>query len=375
MAGVLDRIGNTPLVEFVNLNRSPVRVLHKLEKLNAGGSVKDRPARFIIDEAVRAGRLQPGGTIIESSSGNFGISLAMIGAVRGYRVMVVIDPKITPMNRALLTAYGAELVVVDEMDDTGTYQKTRLAKVKELHRTIPGSFVPNQAFSMNNSEAHYRFTGPEILEQMGGDIGTVVLSVGTAGTIGGVSQFIKERAPLVRIVAVDADGSGIFSKQTHPYALQGLGLGWTPRNLRDLRLIDAVYHVADIDAFSSCRAVARSEGLLLGGSGGAVCFAALALALQAATPGPILTLIADSGERYLDTVYNDDWIEAKGFRLVRSLPHLQERMLALRPLSEEPARCANYRPDWDTALSPDALDGVRMGQPSFENSEAPLTAL
>jgi cystathionine beta-synthase/cysteine synthase A len=358
MSRILDLIGNTPLVEFVNVNRTPVRVLHKLEKFNAGGSVKDRPARFIIDDAVRNGGLRPGGTIIESSSGNFGISLAMIGAVHGYRVIVVVDPKITPMNKALLTAYGAELVVVEQLDDTGTYQKTRLAKVKELQRTIPGSFVPNQGFNMDNSEAHYRLTGPEILEQTGGDVGTLVLSVGTAGTVGGVSQYLKEKAPHVKVVAVDADGSGIFSRNTHSYALQGLGLGWTPRNLRSLRFIDAVYHVKDVDAFSTCRAVAEREGFLLGGSGGAVCFVALALALQSAAPGPIVTLIADSGERYLDTVYNDDWIAAKGFQLVRSFTLLQDRMRALGPTSDDPIRCANYRPDWDRALSPYALDDL-----------------
>jgi 2,3-diaminopropionate biosynthesis protein SbnA len=375
MLGILDLIGNTPLVDFANVNLSPVRVLHKLEKFNAGGSIKDRPARFILDQAVREGRLRPGGTIIESSSGNFGISLAMIGAVKGYRVIIVIDPKITPMNRSLLTAYGAELVVVDRLDDTGTYQKTRLARVKELHQAIPGSFVPNQAFNLANSEAHYRHTGPELLQQTGGDIGTLVLSVGTAGTIGGVSQFLKERAPHIRIVAVDADGSGIFSRNTHPYALQGLGLGWTPRNLRDLRFIDAVYHVKDVDAFSTCRAVAKAEGHLLGASGGAVCFAALALALKGVDRGSIVTVIADSGERYLDTVYNDDWIVAKGLELIAPFPRLQERMLALEPLSEEPVQCANYRPDWDSELSPDEPEDRPVDTPvRLATPRSPLVA-
>jgi cystathionine beta-synthase/cysteine synthase A len=185
-----------------------------------------------------------------------------------------------------------------------------------------------------------------------------VLSVGTAGTIGGVSQFIKENAPHVRIVAVDADGSGIFSRNTHPYALQGLGLGWTPRNLRDLRFIDAVYHVKDVDAFSTCRVVAKAEGFLLGASGGAVCFAALALALKRAPRGPIVAIIADSGERYLDTVYNDEWMATRGLELVESLSGLQDKMRALEPLSEEPVRCANYRPDWDSELSPDGLEDL-----------------
>jgi cystathionine beta-synthase/cysteine synthase A len=355
MSAILDLIGNTPLIEFTNLNKSPLRVLHKLEKFNAGGSIKDRAARFIIDEAVRQGRLRPGGTIIESSSGNFGISLAMLGAVKGYRVIVVVDPKITPMNKSLLIAYGAELVFVDQLDDTGTYQKTRLAKVKKLHRTLPDSFVPNQAFNLDNSEAHYRSTGPELLRQTGGDIGTLVLSVGTAGTVGGVGQFFKEAAPHIRIVAVDADGSGIFSRNTHPYALQGLGLGWTPRSLRDLNCIDAIHQVKDLDAFSTCRAEAKHEGILLGGSGGAVCFVALSLAQQKATPGPIATLIADSGERYLDTVYNDEWLAAKGIKVVQSWRRLRERMMAQRPLSEDPVGCANYRPDWDRELSPNEL--------------------
>jgi 2,3-diaminopropionate biosynthesis protein SbnA len=360
MAGILDLIGKTPLIEFSNLNRSSVRVLHKLEKFNAGGSLKDRPAQYIIEKAVQQGLLRSGGTIIESSSGNFGISLAMIGAINGFRVIIVVDPKITPMNKSLLTAYGAELVTVDQLDDTGSYQKTRLKKVKELHNTIPGSFVPNQTFNLKNSETHYQRTGPEILAQTGGDIETLVLSVGTAGTVGGVSQFIKEKAPQIKVIAVDADGSGIFSRNTHPYALQGLGFGWTLRNLRDLRHIDVVYQVKDVDAFSTCRAVAKNEGILLGGSGGAVCFVALALALSGRVAGPILTVIADSGERYLDTVYNDQWVSAKGYELVHSIPELEDRMRTLRALSDEPIQCANYRPDWDCEFSPSELEDMPL---------------
>lgn len=269
-------IGNTPTVRLRNIAAaSESRLVAKLESANPGGSLKDRAAWHIIRRAEMEGKLQPGATIIESSSGNFGISLAMIGASRNYKVIAIVDPKITPTNRALFDAFGAEVIVVDKKDDAGSYHKTRIALANELHRKIPNSFRPDQCFNPLNSEAHFRTTGRELLADAGQRLTTVVCTVSTGGQLGGIARYCARYAPHVRVVAVDVQGSTVFGGSPHSYLAPGVGLSWTPGNLDDLSAIHEVYKISDEDAFVACRTLVRSEGLLSGVSTGAALLVAL----------------------------------------------------------------------------------------------------
>jgi cystathionine beta-synthase/cysteine synthase A len=193
----------------------------------------------------------------------------MIGAVKGYRVIILVDPKTTPVNLALLKAYGAEVIVVTEKDDSGSYHKTRISLANKLHREISNSFRPDQCFNLLNGEAHYKQTARELYDQCNGKIDAVILSVSTGGQIGGFSKLFKEKDPNIQIIAVDAIGSTIFGGESHGYLLPGMGLSWTPTNIENLRRIDTVYKVQDEHAFIMCRSLARYEGVLCGGSTGA----------------------------------------------------------------------------------------------------------
>lgn len=346
MRNILDTIGNTPLVslsKIVNPNRAKVKL--KLERTNPAGSIKDRPALHIIEDAERRGLLKPGGTLIESSSGNFGISLAMIGAVKGYRVIILVDPKTTALNLAMLRAFGAEVIVVTEQDDSGSYHKTRIALANQLHREIPNSFRPDQCFNPTNSEAHYQLSGPELFAQCNDRVDALVLTVSTGGQAGGFSRFFREHSPATQIIAVDAVGSTIFGGSAHPYLLPGMGLSWTPTNIDDLSRLDEVYKVPDEDAFMACRILARHEGILCGGSSGAALMAALAIADRMSPTETVVCIASDSGERYLPTIYDDAWMQSKGMDLSTSPAVLQKRVGALKPYSRKPMETANYRPD------------------------------
>ncbi|WP_028593087.1 cysteine synthase family protein [Paenibacillus assamensis] len=353
MITILDTVGYSPLVQLRNLvdsDRYDIRL--KLERTNPGGSIKDRPALYIVKEAERRGWLRPGGTIIESSSGNFGISLAMIGAARGYRVIILVDPKTTPTNLALLKAYGAEVIVVTEQDDSGSYHKTRIALANKLHREISNSFRPDQCFSPLNGEAHYKGTAQELFEQCGGELDAVVLTVSTGGQVGGFSRYFREHAPHVKVVAVDAVGSTIFGGQAHSYLLPGMGLSWTPTNIDDLNRIDAVYKAADEDSFMMCRMMAKYEGIMCGGSTGAGMIVALKLALQGESSKKqrIVCIASDNGERYLSTIYNDEWMRERNLDTTLNPTHLLERVSRLAPYSINPIETANYKPELEYLL-------------------------
>ncbi|MBU2707933.1 cysteine synthase family protein [Zooshikella marina] len=306
---ILDSLGNTSLIHINKINQFlNTNVLVKLEKENPGGSIKDRAATFIIEQAEKSGLLQPGGTIIESSSGNFAISLAMIGAIKGYRVMVLVDPKTTKTNIALMKAYGAEVIVVTEKDDTGSYHKTRIAKANQLARENAKSYRPDQCFNVLSSVAHYNSTAKEIYKQTQGKIDGVVCAVSTGGQIGGIAEYFKRYSPRCNIACVDAYGSAVFGGPSHAYKIPGVGLGWTPRNIRDVNKIDYVYRVSDQAAYTASRILCRNEGILVGVSSGAVLLAALKLSLQLKNKHPIIALLGDSGERYLDTLFDDEWL-------------------------------------------------------------------
>ncbi|MFI0479603.1 PLP-dependent cysteine synthase family protein [Actinomadura sp. 9N215] len=353
---ILDVIGGTPVVGLRNLTTpDEAQLVVKLENANPAGSLKDRPAWYIVERAERTGRLRPGGTLIESSSGNFSIALAMIGASRGYRVIAVVDPKLTATNRGLLEAFGAEIITVDEPDDSGSYHKTRIELANRLHREIPGSFRPDQCFNPLNSEAHYRVTARELLAQTR-RLAAIVCTVSTGGQLGGIARAVKEDAPHVKVIGVDVHGSTVFGGEPHAYLTPGVGLSWTPSNLPDLSLVDEVYLVTDQDAFRACRTLVRSEGLLAGVSTGAALTVALSEAMEGKPNQQVAFLAADRGERYLATAFNDDWLKAHDLTTDADPEGLRRRARQLAPHSTRPAvECANYLPDLAAELGSPTL--------------------
>ncbi|WP_394831525.1 cysteine synthase family protein [Pendulispora rubella] len=345
LPGLLDSVGNTPVVRLDNLTMcGEGRLVAKLESANPGGSVKDRAAWHIIRDAEERGLIRRGATIIESSSGNFGIALAMIGASRGYRVIAIVDPKISAVNRSLFAAFGAEVIVVDEKDDSGSYHKTRIAYANRLHREIPGSFRPDQCFNPLNGEAHYQSTARELLAAMGSRLSAVVCTVSTGGQLGGISRYLRRFAPHVKVVGVDVRGSTVFGGEAHGYLTPGVGLSWTPDNLDDLSAVDEVYLLSDEDVFVSCRTLVRAEGVLAGVSTGAALLVACRLAMKASAREHIAFLATDRGERYLQTAFDERWLLEHGMSTDTSLDGLRRRAASLTPFSTNPkVDCANYR--------------------------------
>jgi len=347
---ILETIGHTPLLAIPNTNRPQEgQVLFKYERYNPGGSIKDRAAHYIVREAELRGLLKPGGTIIESSSGNFGISLAMIGAAKGYRVIILVDPKTTAANTALMRAFGAEVIVVTEQDDCGSYHKTRIALANRLAREIDDAFRPDQCFSLLNSEAHYRSTAREIASGCSGRVQSVVAAVSTGGQLGGISRYLKKHVPGARIVGVDAAGSAVFGGPAQSYRIPGIGLGWTPVNL-NMSDVDEAYKITDEQAFLAARAFARHEGILIGPSSGACALVALHLAQQLGPEDRVVCMVADGGDRYIHTLFDDDWMAQQGFAEDVDVESLRELAAQLRPWSEAPAAHSNYQPGLESEL-------------------------
>lgn len=338
---ILDVVGNTPIVKLNNItDKDNANILLKYERTNPGGSIKDRPAKFIIEEAERRGLLKPNGTIIESSSGNFGISLAMIGAAKKYKVIILVDPKVTETNYALLKAYGAEVIVVTEKDDCGNYHKTRISLANKMANEIENSFRPDQCFSYLNSQAHYLSTVREIISDCNENLAAIVIPVSTGGQIGGISRYIKEFYPHIKIIGVDAEGSVAFGGIPHLYKIPGIGLGWTPNNI-DINLIDEIYKLKDEAAFVTARIVARQEGILIGPTSGASLLVGLHLASQFPNTKNILCMGADGGDRYVKTLFNDEWMKENEFSLDTNTSTLNLFLKELNPLNKE--LCENYQ--------------------------------
>jgi cystathionine beta-synthase len=310
---LLDLIGNTPLLrlnERIGKGIIP-SVYAKLEYFNPGGSVKDRIGLKMIEAAERAGKLRPGGTIVEPTSGNTGVGLAMAAALKGYKCVFVLPDKMSNEKIALLKAYGAEVVVTPtnvERESPESYYSVADA----LTRQIPGAFQPNQYFNANNPLSHYETTGPEIWRQTGGKIDYFVAGVGTGGTISGVARYLKEKNPNIKIVGVDADGSLYTGNRARPYKVEGVGEDFIPDTV-DLKLIDEWETVNDRDSFLMCRRVAHEEGLLVGGSGGLALAGALRFASKLKKHAVIVVLLPDSGRSYLSKIYNDEWMRDQGY--------------------------------------------------------------
>ena len=296
---ILEKIGGSPLVEISDrLNQGGARVLAKVEYFNPGGSVKDRIALAMIDEAEKSGALKPGATIIEPTSGNTGVGLALVSAVRGYHLILTMPETMSVERRKLAAAYGAEIVLTP--GEAG--MKGAIAKAEELRDSTPGAVILQQFENPANPAFHYRTTGPEIWAETGGEIAAFVAGVGTGGTVTGTGKFLKERNPAVRIVAVEPDTSAVLSgKQPGPHKIQGIGAGFTPKVL-DVSILDEVIPVAAENAGAVARSAAAKEGLLVGISSGAALWAALELAKREEFAGKtIVALLPDTGERYLST--------------------------------------------------------------------------
>ena len=296
---ILEKIGGSPLVGISDrLNKGGARVLAKVEYFNPGGSVKDRIALAMIDAAEESGALKPGATIIEPTSGNTGVGLALVSAVRGYRLILTMPETMSVERRKLAAAYGAEIVLTPgEAGMMGS-----IAKAEELRNATPGAVILQQFENPANPAFHYRTTGPEIWEATDGEIAAFVCGVGTGGTVTGTGKFLKERNPAVKIIAVEPDTSAVLSGgQPGPHKLQGIGAGFVPKVL-DTSILDEVIPVTAENAGDTARSAAAKEGLLVGISSGAALWAALELAKRAEFAGKtIVALLPDTGERYLST--------------------------------------------------------------------------
>ena len=294
-------IGHTPLMELTNIEKKHglnAKLLAKLEYFNPAGSVKDRIAKAMIDDAETKGLLKPGSVIIEPTSGNTGIGLASVAAARGYRIIIVMPETMSVERRQIMKAYGAELVLTEGAKG----MKGAIAKAEELSKEIPNSFIPGQFVNPANPKAHFETTGPEIFDDTDGKVDIFVAGVGTGGTVTGVGQYLKSRNPSVKVVAVEPKSSAVLSTGVAgPHKIQGIGAGFVP-DVLDTKVYDEIIPVTNEDAFAAGKEIGRSEGVLVGISSGAALWAGIDLAKRPENAGKtIVVLLPDTGDRYLST--------------------------------------------------------------------------
>lgn len=294
-------IGHTPLMELTNIEKKhdlKAKLLAKLEYFNPAGSVKDRIAKAMIDDAETKGLLKPGSVIIEPTSGNTGIGLASVAAARGYRIIIVMPETMSIERRQIMKAYGAELVLTEGAKG----MKGAITKAEELSREIPNSFIPGQFVNPANPKAHFETTGPEIFDDTDGKVDIFVAGVGTGGTVTGVGQYLKSRNPSVKVVAVEPKSSAVLSTGVAgPHKIQGIGAGFVP-DVLDTKVYDEIIPVTNEDAFAAGKEIGRSEGVLVGISSGAALWAVIDLAKRPENAGKtIVVLLPDTGDRYLST--------------------------------------------------------------------------
>ena len=294
-------IGKTPILELTHLEKKydlKAKILAKLEYFNPAGSVKDRIAKAMIDDAEQSGKLKAGSVIIEPTSGNTGIGLAAVAAARGYRIIIVMPETMSVERRQLMKAYGAELVLTEGAKG----MKGAIVKAEELAKEIPNSFIPGQFINPANPKAHYLTTGPEIYEDTDGNVDIFVAGVGTGGTITGVGKYLKSKNPKIRVVAVEPESSAVLSTGVPgAHKIQGIGAGFVP-DVLDTKIYDEIITVSNEDAFETGRLIGKNEGVLVGISSGAAVYAALQLAKRSENEGKtIVVLLPDTGDRYLST--------------------------------------------------------------------------
>lgn len=317
---ILGTLGNTPLVKLNKITRGyKGHYFVKVESFNPGGSVKDRIGLEIIEEAEREGRLRPGGTIVEATSGNTGLGLAIAAAIKGYRCVFTLPDKMSIEKIRLLKAFGAEVIVTPTaVPHESPESYTEVAK--RIVRETPNSILANQYFNPKNPEAHYKTTGPEIWKQTGGQIDYFVCGVGTGGTISGTGKFLKEQNPNIKVIGIDPKGSMLreyfYTKKYNPtlktYKVEGIGQDWLPGTL-NFDVIDDMVEATDKESFLMARRLTREEGIFVGGSAGTAMAGALKYADRVKENEVMVILLPDTGERYLSKVYNDDWMRENGF--------------------------------------------------------------
>lgn len=327
---ILELVGNTPLVRLRKITHGlKPKIFAKLESLNPNGSVKDRIALHMIEVAEREGKLKPGGTIIEATSGNTGAGLAMAAAVKGYRAVFVVLDKVAPEKIALLRAFGAEVVIAPTavpFDHPDSYMNV----ANRLEKETPGAWMARQHFNLSNPESHYLTTGPEIWRQTDGQLNVLVAGAGTGGTITGIAQFLKEKNPKLHVVDSDPEGS-IFSGDTpRPYKVEGIGEDFYPSSY-DPKIVDEYVRVSDRNSFLTARRITREEGILVGGSSGTAMWATLQVAARYDENSTIVVIFPDTGRGYLSKLYSDDWMKENGYMPRFPFAATVEELLRERP--------------------------------------------
>jgi 2,3-diaminopropionate biosynthesis protein SbnA len=302
-------IGHTPLIRLNSIcdDVKGINIFGKLESINPGYSVKDRSALQLIEQAKIDHNLKPGATIVESSSGNMGHALAMLCAINQFNFICVLDPKAPACNVTLVKAFGGKVEMVDTPDENGSFQKRRIAVAKSIAKDRPNCVNLDQYNNPAAIEAHYKTTGPEIYEEMGGKIDVLIGCASTGSHLSGIAKYFKERDPKIHVIGVEPVGSVVFGGEFKPFLQNGTGLSFQPGNILNCH-IDEVIKVSDQDAFGACRRMARKDGLLLGGSSGSVISAANQYMRKINTPCNIVVVLPDGGLKYLETIYDDQWL-------------------------------------------------------------------
>ncbi len=368
---VLDLVGGTPLVRLDRIGRDlPCHLLGKLEHLNPGGSVKDRPARAMLDAAEAAGLLGQGGTVVEPTSGNTGVGLAIVAAVRGYRCIFTVPDKVAEEKRQLLRAYGAEVVVCPTTvppEDPGSYYSV----AERLTAETPGAFQPNQYRNPANPQAHAQTTGPEIWRQTAGRVTHFVAGVGTGGTISGVGRYLKSQRPAVQVIGADPEGSIYSGGSGRPYLVEGIGEDFWPATY-DPTVVDRVVPVSDRDSFLTARRFTREEGIFAGGSTGTALWAALQVGRSLGPDDVVVVLVPDSGRGYLTKLYDDGWMADHGF--VRAPGTTAEAVLAAKETSKTGSLppLVHVHPDETVRAAIAILDEYGVSQLPVVKAEPPL---